>query len=213
MNEQIRNWKKLYGKIFATKIEGKEYIYRSLNIGEICSILTSIQQGQNTEAEDIALKAVLYPLDFDSDESILLSQTLANFIIESSQVLNPREIKNIIEDSRKRISLLLQNDFFQWKLCIMKVFPGYTLFDLDKLSASDFFDVLVLAEELTKEKLINDDRIEENANKLNDLPKDEHGDLITTGNKFLSKRELELISADKATKNLRQHYMKYKNRG
>lgn len=213
MNEKIREWKQQYGKIYKVKVEGKEYIFRLLNIGEICTVLAFFQNQKSTEAEDIALKAVLYPEDFDPEDiSPRISEKITNHVLEYTKVFSPTGVMELVTNSRARIAESMKNDFFKFKLTIMGIFPGYTMRELDSLNPVEFFDILTTAEEVTGKKLINDGGIQESMNK-NEIKEEGYnpaGELEVSGDKFLSKHELDMIAADKATESLREHWMKYK---
>jgi len=210
MNGKIKEWKKKYGKVYKTKAEGKEYIFRTLNVGETCEILALFQKNSIEEAEDFALRAVLYPEDFNLDNlSNVAAKKLAEQILELSRIFDPRGIQEIIVKAREHASESLKNDFFRWKLDLMGIFPSYKLSDLDDMSIQEFFKLIALAEEMLGKKLINDGKIEESVQTVEaEVPKEEL--IAKQGGKFLSQKELEMISADSATNSLMQHWKKHK---
>ena len=210
MNGEINEWKKVYGKIFKTKAEGKEYIFRTLNVGEVCEILAFFQKNSVEEAEDIALRAILYPEDFNSDKQPnVLVKKLADDIINCSKVFDPDGIQEIIKSARKKAEESMADNFYQWKLSLIQVFPAYKLSDLDALSVQEFFNLLAIMEELTGKKVINDVQIDKNISEMKEQEID-NSSVMTHDKKFLSQKELEIISADKATKNLMSHWKKHK---
>src|SRR4030042_1844506 len=94
--DKIDNWKKQYGKVFITKIDGEEFIYRLLSVGEASKVVEIIKTDEE-QAENIALKAVLYPLDFNVDNySNGSADILIKNIIESATIFDQSKFSKLI---------------------------------------------------------------------------------------------------------------------
>ncbi len=222
MNEKyegkIKGWKHRYGPIFSVKINSQDYIYRMLNVGECEKVFGAFSRKDEIEAEDAALVAVLYPEDFDSNTlNLTEAQTLAKYVIDSSNIFRPEGMSKLIEGSKERLEINLQNDIYQWKLSLLSIFNGYTMPTLNQLSIPELFDMLVLAEHLTGNKLINYDSIEQSNVKQNTVEQEKLSNIDTSnvasaGGKFMSKGQLDEIAADQATKNLQNHWIKHKTK-
>lgn len=214
MNENtIKEWKKIHGKIFKTKIDGEEYIYRTLTVGECSKIFAKTQEDSDQDVTELTFVAVLFPEKFDAKNvSCGVAESLSNIILESTKIFSADSLTKLLVETQQRITSEANNDLFKWKLAILKTFPGYTPTDLDKMSIDQFFDILMLVEFLTDEKLINYEKLAQNnaeiEEKLEEIPVPEQA--VASANKFVSKNELEQIAMDEATKNLREHMMSHR---
>lgn len=214
---RIKEWKKIYGSIFSTKIGGEIYIYRTLCVSECEEITSALELKNNAKVEDLTLKVILYPKDFDPDNvTVDISSKLSNFILDSSKVFSPDGIKEVIEQAHKIIDEKMNSEFLNWKVALMNIFPGYSLSDLNRMSIQEFFNLLVLGEKLSKQKLINYGQLEQKVDEQKEMQKTQlanvNTDNMTVNKKFYSKRDLEQIAADDATKSLREHYLTNKNK-
>ena len=215
MNEElqvkINQWKKSHGKVFITKIKGEEYIYRTLNVGECEIVLRDLGKDKQPEVEDVALKAILYPENFNADNiTVELAKYLTTFILNSSKIFKPEGIAEVISIAKNELAQRLESDFFSWKLALLQILPGYSLSDLDKLGVQEFFNLLVLAEKLSGKKLINYGQIKEQKVKENLTKVDTTN--LTVGEKFMSKSDLDQIAADQSTTTLLEHFKKHRGK-
>ena len=206
--DKVKEWKSKYGKIFSTIIGGEEFIYRILNVGESQRVYELMENNQTT-AEDFILQVVLYPFDFNPDNySHGVIDKLVKQIIDSNKIFDATNFSKIIEEVRTELESTFKTDIFQWKMLLISIFPGYSLSDLDKMNIRDFFKLLVLAEKVTGKNLINYEQLEKNEaeskEKLSNI------DTSNVTDKFMSQRDLEQISADTATQNLKEHWKRYK---
>jgi len=224
MDEKIRQWKKEYKEVYRVTINGEFYIFRTLNIGEVTKIQQLAINNNNEEVEHVLFGTVLMPEDFDPEAvPIAIGDKLLDHISKKSKVLAAEDVKAMYEASVQRLSEIDKSDFIQWKLSLMQVFPAYKLSDFDAMTPSEFFYLIALAEQLTGKALFNTEAVD---NIISAQPPSQQASNIeerlqhdpTTGEidantgKFLSKNELELISADQSTRALRDHWIKHKKR-
>lgn len=213
MNEKIKIWKNEFNKIFKVSISGKVIYYRSLSIGEISEVLSYYKTGNNLSAEKIILDCVLYPLDFvPNNEGYLLVQNLVECITRSAKLFEIESIEEVVKLSRDWLKENMENDLFQWKMILIKTFPGYTFENLNNLDPDKFFKLLVLAEEVNGKKLINltGDKI-----KSKKIHKDPGPTPVRETRKkdgFLDKREMEEEAANESFDVLREVYTRVKPR-
>lgn len=134
--EKLIEWKKQYGYVYFTEVNGNEFIFRLLGNKEYetlqsaCTDLTDLD-------EKIAQLCVLYPEIDDWSTSIYAGYTTAiGQAIREESLITPKEdgsgdFKTIIEQE----TLKLDNLFAaQMPLIIKHAFPEYTLADLENLS-------------------------------------------------------------------------------
>jgi len=217
MDEKIKCWKQQYGRIFRVKIQGQYYIYRTLNIRECDRVFSLLRQNKTVEAEDVALNAVLFPDGFNPGKTpIQLTRLLADFVLEFSDIFKPDGLKSVLEIARNNLNQFMQDDFSQWKLAILSIFPGYTLSTLNAMSVQEFFNLLVLAEDYSGKKLINykkmdkESKISKNTAQQK-IQRDADGMIpMEKGQKFAPQEQLIELAKDEATQNLREHWSKFK---
>lgn len=206
--EEIEKLKVKYGKIFKITIEGREYIYRKLNLGEILSIQTIKDE---VKLSIHILNCVLYPACTDNispGDYLILKDTL----LEAIEIKTDEDLIKSINFARQRVDVYMQNLFFNWKLHIIKTFPCYKFEDIDKLQIEDFMDLLLLSENITginitnyKPNIIKNKNIDADGGiikteKIND------GSSTKRNPIFLSREELDRIAIEKSTKELENVY-------
>jgi hypothetical protein len=212
---QINVWKKQYGSIYRAKIQGDEYIYRTLNVGECAKVISLLEENKQTEIEEFVLCAVLSPDNIEIDETpSVVIKRLSEYIIKATNVFTEEGFKQVVQKARENAEKWMNNDLSQWKLLLLKVFPGYTLEYIDSLPIQELFNKITLAEKVTGERLIvlqgekPNKRVER---RPPPAPVDEtDGQLVAANGKFMSQRELEEIGAQEAFANLREHYLQHK---
>lgn len=208
--DKIKKWKDRYSSIFSVIVNNQEYIYRTFTVDECEKVFDYFIRNDGVGAEDIALGAILYPEDFNPDDlTISVAQKLSKYIIHSSKIFEPDGLFELVKDAKEKLETNLKNDIFQWKLSLMNIFKGYTMPALNKLSIPELFDLLVLAEHLTGEKLINYTNIKQNELDQNKLNKIDTSNVASNG-KFMSKSQLDEVAADQATSSLKTHWIKHK---
>ena len=213
MENNIRHWKKQYSEIFKVVINHDVYIFRVLNIGEITKVQLLIQEGKIEDADEIVLGAVIYPEDFNPDNiEIPILDKLSEYILDKSNLKDLHDIRQLISDARVNVNKEFDGDFMQWKIAIMKIFPGYKLSDLDNLTTRDFFYLLALAERLIQQPLVNDGTQQKQQKNKRRLRMDITGenDMVANGKKFMSKEDLERIAIDKSTNELNEHFRQHR---
>ena len=215
MEEKIRKWKRLYKEIFKVTISGEVFIFRVLNVGELIKIQTLVQQNKIEEVDQFIYNAVLYPENFNCDTTeAVLSEKLSEYIVEKSSVYSSDGVKLLIKEARIKVANEFNNDFTQWKIAIVKTFPGYKFSDLDDLSPREFFYLLALAEKLTNTSLVNDGSQIKNQRRTRPKPEERTvGDIpVVDGKKFMNRSELEQIAADESTNVLREHFNQFRKK-
>jgi len=232
VNDNIKRWKQIHGRILKTRIQGQDYIYRTLTVGECSRVQAFLRAGKTPDAEDVAFTAILAPDHCDPDTlPAPLASKLAEFVIKASKVFEPESLKTLILAARDNANQFLKDDLAQWKLMIMRLFPGYTLSALNALSVDEFFDLLLLAEHVSGQPVIDykalnqeaahkqqDTRTEEDTSRFGIKkiapgevpPKDKpyidlKGEVVLPkGAKFMDQSKLNDMAANEASDNLRR---------
>jgi hypothetical protein len=222
MDERITLWKRDYGRIFKVRISGQDYIYRTLNVGECGKVLYLLHSNAMVEAEDVALGAVLHPKINLNDIPVPVARFLSDFIIAASEIFEADGLKKVITVARKNVEQLMSNDFTQWKLALLSVFPGYSFDDLDRMPVQKFFDLIILAEEFSGKSFIDYKKLNISGGKkryqsrgrppIENTKDSKELELTNTTKSILKKHKIDEETVVDAHNSLREHWLKYKKR-
>jgi hypothetical protein len=138
----IKRLKREHGKIFATKYQGKEYVFRALNVGELDLVtFKASAEHEDRVVEDI----LLYPEDINIDT--MPAGFVAAILNEASRVSGfdtPAEANAIIDQKRDNMNMVIP----AIKAFIKAGQPDMTKEDMNKLSFDELLDELVFSEKV-----------------------------------------------------------------
>ncbi len=208
MEEQIKKWKKQYGKIYSVELLGNTYIFRSLLMGEYHNV---------SKEDDVILKeqiilnhGVLHPLSISI--SNIPSGVAEKLVLYISQATGISEKSILDKVQEKRDQLGITDDYLKWKTKIIQSL-NYTPDQVDSMSFDKFIESLVMAEEVLQTPLVavGSDEAELPQSELPTGPPEE-GDAVLPLNKGESPRPVLENQAAETVDQLRRVYSQEKKR-
>lgn len=151
--QQLLEWKKQYGYVYYTEVNGNEFIYRLIGAKEY---ETLEQQSEDvTELDEkICRLCILSPELMDWEDAIYAGyvSTLGEVIREESMI-TPREdgsndVHYVIQQQGNELS---QRFILQLPLIIKRCFTEYTLKEIEAMSLKEQVDLYVKAAWMLKE--------------------------------------------------------------
>lgn len=155
-NDKIAKWKNEYDKIYKIAIEGDEYVYRVLSIGECERAQSIASSNKSHDTEEYLLgTALLYPEEIETRSLPAgVIAALAQHIMTSAGFFNESDFMESVDKAKKEYDGKRQDQIYQWKLIILTTLPGYTFKEISRLSLVKFLELIHICEELKGEKFI-----------------------------------------------------------
>lgn len=143
--EQIIEWRKLYGDIYSVSERGKEYIFRTLTWGEFDTLSKEGKSISSAEQEDLIVKTTLLAPqeDFDSLSAGVVT-SICDVVLEFSGISNPKRAKAVLDDKRTVVDSVR----YLMYAFVISAMPAYKMEDLDKLNFAQLATKLALAEKI-----------------------------------------------------------------
>lgn len=188
--DKIEYFKYKYGHIYKISVDGIDFIYRRISVGEFEEVNRRGQE--NKDVESIVLCAVLYPNIGDFKELGGGKVTLVNHIVKSSNIESEKDVESYINEGREKASKVINDDMGIWKLGIMRAFPSYKFEDFDNMMLDKFFLLLALSENIMGTELV---KVPKKDNRENER--------VIRESKIREATELEAISASNSENALR----------
>jgi len=198
-----KDYKDKYGYIYKVSIDGTDYQYRTLTVGEYRDMIRAATDDASLE-DSIVMAALLYPeIDYDSICAGIIT-VLCNYILSSSNLSDKNTWQDTIDDRKKGLlprrdtstgELVVDDPIIPIIIGICRVFPSYKPDDLLAMTVNELLDRAAWAEVVMR---ATDNTTNTDTNIPPGLPADQR------------KKLLERISAERSERALRDEMSKSK---
>lgn len=151
--QMILEWKKQYGYVYHTEINGNEFVYRLLGSIEYQTLEASAEDVTELD-EMICRSCVLYPQieDWTGELYAGYTSTVGRLIREESMI-TPKEdgSSDIMYVIEQKSNELANRFILQMPLIIKRSFPEYSLKELEAMSLTQQVDLYVKSTWMLKE--------------------------------------------------------------
>jgi len=150
---EILLWKKEYGNVYAMRINGSWYVYKSLSKNEFSSLLSFTDKNENLDTEEIILsECLLYPKYSEERFRETLAGEIDSLYQAIVKTIGFSVTDRFIDDVEKARASLgsLEN---QVLILVCKAFPHLTLSDVDNLTYDELLRYLTISEAILDVKI------------------------------------------------------------